>query len=455
MRAITPPTNNHLKPVCYKSGSAVRTPSLDRITILPTHKVKKVLLLQGPVGPFFKNLQTQLEANGIDTKRISFHAADAFFSCRAKTAPYKGHASEWDQQLRAELEFGNYDCVVLFGSERPAHLIANQIAEEAGCPVISLEEGYLRTGFISCELNGNNAKRSSIGRWRPTLEAHKKPTLPLETHKSTLGVLAFWAAVYYFIREIRPHSGDAKLHHRETSGIIKESISWAHHYMRRKFAKYAEHNLIKSLVAERKQPFILVPLQVPSDMQMQKHARGWSNEKLISHCLKSLRNCRKKQVIVFKTHPLDQHSHELVNLVKRQAKALGVLNKVYAIQSGNLSELTQHSSGMIVINSTSAFSALHHDKPLLVLGDAIYRHDEIVTLGNLPGDISTFLQFRAAKPADNVKKFIHFVKSHALVAGDFYRLSTQTITAVNVVERIQELVEARVSDVEARRKQCA
>ena len=409
-------------------------------TPTPIHEVRKVLLLQGPVGPFFKNLQIQLETNNINTKRITFHAADALFSYRSKTVRFKRCAFEWKQWLRTELKLGKYDCVVLFGSERPAHLIAREVALGIGCPVIALEEGYLRSGFITCELSHNNESQSRFMHWQSSGTINDRSVRPHKSYKNSLGMIALWSAVYYFIREVTQHTGDTELHHRKTSGIIKETISWICHFIRRKIAKYTERNLIKSLFENYEQNYILVPLQVPTDIQMQRHARGWNNERLVSECLRALQNNAGNQSIVFKTHPLDQNSHKLEKMIKIEAKALGVNQAVFIVKSSNLSELTQHSSGMIVINSTSAFSALHHNKPVLVLGDAIYRHSDIVTLGKISDDIRQFVQRRSTKSFANVNKFLIYVKSHSLVAGDFYNLRSQKTTTSNVIMRMNELV---------------
>ncbi|MBL4800163.1 MAG: hypothetical protein JKY50_22435 [Oleispira sp.] len=400
---------------------------------------KKALLLQGPVGPFFRTLQKQLEQSGIQTRRVTFHAADALFAINSNSVRFKGSAAEWEQWLRVELTFGQFDLIIMFGSERPAHLVAHHIAQEIGCSILSLEEGYLRSGYIACEVGGNNAGQSQLMRWKPSNCNDPQSKTPVNRHKSSLSTMVLWGAIYYFIREVVAKSSEEKLYHRQTAGVIKESISWLSHYNRRTLAKFKERAVIKMLIADRAQDYILVPLQVPSDIQMRKHSRGWDNEKLISACLTSFRENKRKQLIVFKTHPLDQNSKELVSIVFRQAKALGILDDIRVLQSGNLSELTKHSSGMIVINSTSAFSAFHHGIPLLVMGSAIYRHKEIATLGETSKDITEFWRHRSAKNAVDVAGFIQAVKSHALLPGDFYSLSTQGVTAKNVVERIKVL----------------
>ncbi len=135
-----------------------------------------------------------------------------------------------------------------------------------------------------------------------------------------------------------------------------------------------------------------------------------------------------------------ENAHSLVAAIWSEAKRLGVADRVRVLQSGKLSDLTKFSSGMLVINSTSAFSALHHHVPVLVLGDAIFRHSSVVTVGNGADSIKAFMKCREAKPPQNITAFINAVKAKALLPGDFYALSAQSETARNVVATVERIV---------------
>ena len=145
----------------------------------------------------------------------------------------------------------------------------------------------------------------------------------------------------------------------------------------------------------------------------------------------------EKPIIVFKTHPLDQHSHQLTSLIKREAQTLNLQDKVMVLESGKIGALTQHAAGMIVINSTSAFSALHHRTPLLVLGDAIFRRAAIATIGDGAQSIARFFIDRKSKKPADIEAFIRAVKAHALLPGDFYAGKLQKLTARNIVAKVK------------------
>lgn len=64
--------------------------------------------------------------------------------------------------------------------------------------------------------------------------------------------------------------------------------------------------------------------------------------------------------------------------------------RIAVLHSGRMGDLAKHSSGMVVINSTSVFSALDHDVPVLVLGASVFRPTEIVTLSETESDVAAF-----------------------------------------------------------------
>lgn len=401
---------------------------------------KKILLLQGPVGPFFAYLQEAFEAKGFGVKRILLNKADSLFSLGKSSYRFSGGIESWDLWFGVELKKNKPDVIVLFGSTRPAHMIATKIAHKLGIEVISLEEGYLRAGYITCEPEGNN-QYSTLRNWKPG-NTQTLIRAPLNI-TSSFSVMCFWGAVYYLYREITQSEVEKTLNHRATQGVITESSKWFLHISRMCWSKIFEKSSVSQLYNLHSGGYILIPLQTPSDAQLSVASRGWSNEKLVKESLKALLDCGAKEILVFKTHPLDENAHKLRGFIYKEAKACGLSHKVKVFRSGKLGKLTQKSSGMIVINSTSAFSALNYHVPVLVLGDAIFRHETIVTVGYGKRAIKEFLLKRLVKNSSFVKDFFFSVKEQALVPGDFYAFKTQKITAKNVVSRVSSLINTR------------
>ena len=128
---------------------------------------KRVLFLQGPVGPFFWNLAKDLRHHGADVFKFNFNAGDWLFFPRSAQA-FKGKFSEWPAVLEAFIAQQRIDVILLFGDCRPIHTCVRGIAQELGCALGVFEEGYLRPNHVTFEpvgVNGNSEFSQSLGPW--------------------------------------------------------------------------------------------------------------------------------------------------------------------------------------------------------------------------------------------------------------------------------------------------
>jgi hypothetical protein len=116
---------------------------------------RRVLLLQGPVGPFFKRLARDLRRAGALVWKVNFHAGDQVFYPGGVT--WRGPMAQWPAWLEARLAAWRIDCVLLFGDCRPVHQAARTVCQRRGVPVGVFEEGYLRPDHVTFEWGGVNA----------------------------------------------------------------------------------------------------------------------------------------------------------------------------------------------------------------------------------------------------------------------------------------------------------
>lgn len=396
------------------------------------------MLLQGPVGPFFSELHTALTRQGFPVTRVLFNAGDSLFARRHQCLRFTGSHATWETWLYHEIDRNPPTVIILFGAMRPAHKIARHVAKAIGIPVLSLEEGYLRSGFITCEFAGNN-QHSNLCQWSPHWRLAHPGNAPVAI-RWAFPIMAVWAAAYYLVRDTFSLPTDDTLFHRERENPFILSMSWTRHMLGRSTARVTESASRNRLVSDPNRDFVLVPLQVPSDSQIQSAARGWSNEALIQATIHALARTKNETVLVFKLHPLDRKGYQHRKIIRHLARAQGVSHYVRVINSGKLGKLTAHASGMIVINSTSAFSAIHQDKPVLVLGDAIYRHQEIVTLGHAAKDIETFLRSRNSRRSDDIQAFMHAVQREALQPGDFYNRHGRRAAVDAIIHKVCQMI---------------
>jgi len=141
-------------------------PALMRLTAS-----RRVLLLQGPVGPFFDRLTKWLSNRGSEVRRVAFQAGDEFDCGATRPIRFTATLDEWPSFFSNLLDQLATDCVVLFGQSRRYHQDALTIAKARGIAVVVMEEGYFRPGFGTMELDGVNGYSSTLYRYTWRTEA--------------------------------------------------------------------------------------------------------------------------------------------------------------------------------------------------------------------------------------------------------------------------------------------
>ncbi len=394
----------------------------------------RVLILQGPVGPFFGRLQSFLQSQGVDAWRVSFHAADRLFCNRKNTLHFDGGLDSWENWLRRTMVLGNFGAIILFGSERPAHSTARKVAAAANVKVISMEEGYIRPGFITIEAAGNNASSPIAGQIHPTKVVQEQPT---GVNYSSLRRMIAYGAAYYTTRGLTAFGKRRDLFHRETP-LVSEAFFWTRNLARRLLGGEANFAKVQYLLEHCDTRFFLVPLQVGADANLTRFANGWNSPRLIAECIKSFAGAApKKTRLVFKIHPMDRGHNRLTPLIKRTAAACAVADRVDVIETGSLGLLTRHSAGMITVNSTSGLSAIFHGVPLMVLGQAIYSHPELATV---TPDFDRFWTSGHVAQSELREAYIAWIKQEALMPGDYYCNIGMEVAARSVLEKLRDIM---------------
>lgn len=391
----------------------------------------RVLILQGPVGPFFGRLQSFLQSQGVDAWRVSFHAADRMFCNRDNTLHFDGDLASWESWLRRTLMFGGFGTILLFGSERPAHSIARRIAAATDVKVISMEEGYIRPGFITIEADGNNANSPLVGQIHPNKPVQETP--PGVSYNSLRRMIAFGAA-YYTVRGLTAFGARRDLFHRQTP-LVSEALYWTRNLARRLLRGEANFAKIQHLLEHCDKRFYLVPLQVGADANLTRFAKGWNSPRLIAESIRSFAKTAPKNTrLVFKIHPMERGHNGLTPLIERTAAACNVADRVDVIETGSLGLLTRHSAGMITVNSSSGLSAIFHGVPLMVLGQAIYAHPDLATV---TPDFDRFWTAGHVAQSDLRETYIAWIKQEALMPGDFYCDIGMQVAARSVLEKLR------------------
>jgi capsular polysaccharide export protein len=404
------------------------------IPALPPAHQPRILLLQGPVGPFFRHLQRHLEGQGFDAWRISFNAGDRLYAPKHKRVDFSGNINEWETWFSAFLSEGGFTHVILFGSSRPAHRVARAVAKTAGVEVLSLEEGYIRPGYVTVERDGNNADSPIAGKLPPEDFVPQPEAEGNVTDYNSFRAMAWHAAFYYLVRELFSTRKERRLFHRQVS-IIPEIGYWVRNAWRRVAGQGRNFATVQTLLEHYHHRYFLIPLQVAADGQMGEAARGWTTPRLIAETLGSFaRSAQKGYRLVFKIHPMERGRSNDRKFIMQTAEALGIAAQVDVIDTGSIGLLTRHSAGMITINSTSGLSAIYHDVPLMVLGNAIYRNEELAVCA---GDEADFDRFWTHNPISILHRHHYkWLKQECLTIGDFYSIAGTTLAQTSIGIRL-------------------
>ncbi|MBA8901834.1 capsular biosynthesis protein [Rhizobiales bacterium] len=424
-----------------QSGIIVPFPIRGRAIRCFTSEKPLVLLLQGPVGPFFRTLAASFEAEGFDVLKINFNGGDWLFSHGPGTLNFCGSMDAWSDWLDTFIRSRRPEAIVLFGDSRPYHRQAIMVALRAGVPVSSFEEGYVRPNFITCEWDGNNAL-SPLRRPQPAHHENPAPEAVEPVKGNLFRAMTLFAIRYYLAKTAGAVFFRGNVHHR-SRGILSESILWTRNFYRKIRHYPANNEMMLNLIENLENQYFVVALQVHDDQQLLRHGRGWTMEKLITESIRSFKRfASPAHHLVIKVHPMDRGHKSYRPFAMELARIAGCADRVHIVDDGSIGLLIRHSLGLVTVNSTSGLLALNHGKPVLSLGEAIYNRRDLVW-GRYSNDldatagIDDFWLSPMPPKRDAVKAFNKRMHEESLVNGSFYLRNLIDITTKRVVRRIQ------------------
>jgi len=333
---------------------------------------REVLLLQGPLGPFFSRFAGDLESRGFRVTKINFNGGDRLFWRRPGGIDYTGPLEEWEAWLERLLINRDIGRVYLFGDCRSHHRIAREVALRLGLRLFVFEEGYIRPNFITLEENGVNGHSSMmihpVSLDPPAAELPEEIAQPRRVFPFTVAysMIYYWASAAY--RRRFPH-----YRHHRPDRWLSEGMRWVRSGLRKWRYAVRERHVIDALLSQFDGNYFVCPLQVHCDMQVVVHSDFNSIEHFVGDVLASFReHAPSNKAIVFKHHPLDRGYTDYTTLFANLVAELGLQGRVFYAHDLCLPTLLRHAQGVVLINSTVGMSALFHGTPVRTLGKAIY-----------------------------------------------------------------------------------
>jgi len=384
---------------------------------LSAFRDKRILLLQGPVGPFFQRLSDDLANAGAQVFKINLNGGDWLFY-RRKAINYRSSLNAWPMFLSEVIESHSIDTIMLFGDCRSYHQIAHEIARERNIEVGVFEEGYIRPDYVTLERDGVNGNSPLPD--NPIYYLNKVPNGDVYTEPvgNTFWYAAVWACIYYLAGQILMPFFWHYRHHRPLS--VLEIGPWLRSLWRKAYYKIKERSVQHKLAGVLSKQFFIVPLQVHNDAQVHRHSEFLSVEDFILGVVASFAaHAPKTTVLVIKHHPMDRGYNDYTALLNQLGDELGITGRLLYVHDLNLPSLLQHARGTVLINSTVGLSALFHKCPLKVCGKAIYAMKGLVYQKSLDA-------FWADSEAMDIdcelfKRFRSYVIETTQLNGSYYR----------------------------------
>lgn len=339
------------------------------------------LFLQGPPGPLFRRLAQEMRRNGTPVHRINLSGGDRL-DWPDGAVDFRGTFSYWPVFLDNFIREHGITDLLLFGDCRPYHLCAHGIAAARSVRTHVLEEGYIRPDWMTLEPEGVNA-RSTLSRdrnWfrREAARLPPEPELPPITASFKRRARdSYWYYHYVLVgrlvyRHFRSH---------RTTPILKEGFGWLWKFWNERRAREQAAEVLRTL--EGKAMFVL-PLQLSGDYQIRAHSPFPDMQSAATYAIQSFAAHAPKDVhLLLKAHPLDCSFFNWPRWVKKQARRLGLEQRLHFVDGGDLDAMVRAARGLICVNSTSATLALANDTPVCTLGEAIYDMPGLTHQGHL------------------------------------------------------------------------
>ncbi|MGX0936055.1 capsular polysaccharide export protein [Cupriavidus metallidurans] len=361
---------------------------------------RRVLLLQGPNGPFFARLRDYLTGRGSQVVKVNFNGGDDLFYRSGDIVRFTDPMVIWEATLRRLLAERRIEAIVVFGSGRRQHRIAARVAQSLGMPFWVFEEGYVRPDYITLERGGVNADSPLSAVTMEELPATTLPTRPRRFAHAfrNMALYSFW----YFVGGMLGARRYPDYRHHKPFGLHELAL-WTRAWYRKHAYRWQERGVRQRLLNSDHPHFFMVALQVHNDSQIRMHSPWRRMEEFIEWTIQSFSaDAPADSLLVVKHHPMDRGHTDYGKVVAASAVQYGVTDRVVYIHDAHLPSLLHRCLGLVTVNSTSGLQALFHRVPVIALGRCFYAKRGLTFQGSLgafwnnPGavDMSVFTRFR-------------------------------------------------------------
>jgi len=387
-----------------------------------------ILLLQGPIGPFFGRFARDLQDQGFTVYKVNFNGGDQLCYRGPNPRSFSGRPEDFPAYLDHILTSLSIDRIYLFGDTRAYHEMARRIARQRNIRIFVFEEGYLRPDYLTLEEYGVNAY-SQLPRnpdfYAPwSILPHKKPVKV----KFGFTSMAMWAVIYYVASFLMHWRYPHYTHHRPLN-VLDEGTKWLLASFHKMHHALTGRLLMRKL-SKNPHRFFFVPLQVHCDGQILRHSEYNTVQEFIRDVVGSFaRFAPSDSWLVIKHHPMDRPYHNYRRLIRALVAEQGLKGRVFYAHDLHLPKLLTQARGTVVINSTVGLSSLFHGTPVICLSESVY---------NIPGlthqdSLESFWTQPSPVDENLYNAFRSYLIKHNQVNGSYYHRISGTKTHSGII----------------------
>lgn len=410
---------------------------------------RRFLFLQGPISPFFPHLAQSLAARGHAVHRINLCPGDWLMwrgwlwpwqPWRAQPPDdgvvqvenFRGRMAEWPAHVADALTRHDITDLVLLGEQRPYHRIAIAAAHARGVRVAAVDYGYLRPDWIILERDGHNAASHyprdpaailALAEGAPRLEETQLfPDSFVDQAKWDVG---------YHLSNLLPwpfrHYESPQLH-----AVIPAFIGTGIRLLRRPRNERRGQRIMASLPEDA--PVFLFAMQMENDFSIRAYSPYPDLDTPLREAVTSFAaHAPADAHLVVKVHPLDPGMKFWSRRLARMARRAGISARVHLVDMVTLDPLIARCTGMITVNSTAGVRALQMGKPVLAMGEALYK---IRGLAHLAG-LDSFWREALLPDPTLLDAFLRGIASLLHVRGVFYKAEGLAAGVAAAADRLE------------------
>lgn len=388
-----------------------------------------VLLLQGPVGPFFHKLSTHLQGRGSTVYKVNFNSGDDFFypPKSPETIQYCHRLDYWPTFAHTLLLDRRIKAVFLFGDCRHIHESIKPFCQAYDIDLWVFEEGYFRPHFFTLEKGGVNffspITKCSMEEIIAKEGVSARPLPLVKEYINSYWYMVRYAITYWIVNIIFKNNYPNYSHHRLLN--IKRCYFWvksffAYWIFQAKEGSVKRKIFQKSIFGDSSAQQFLMPLQVFDDSQITTHSDYESIQQFLEEVITSfsehLYTQKTMDALIIKHHPMDRGQVNYQDTINRLGSMLNINAHLIYIHDIRLPSLFPVIDGCITINSTFGLQALSHGIPTINLGRSFYDKQGLTSQDNL----MAFWHKRAPVNNEAANIFKSFVIRKSQVNGSLY-----------------------------------